>query len=437
MRDVYYFKFIGARTRQEKADSAAHSRFPTAVAFQDIILDCDEKAFKEGVRPGDTVRQAQLASPSCQIIITSDKSPYVLTSVIDVLSSVTLFVELDERDCGVFLQDPEKPLTEVLSLLDGMFDMAIVTKSRSKFLTKCSSIWVSQKVFKGHKILSSKKSWGRIEVGNNYILVDVEQGKEKTFLANMPLALLWPLPPDVISILYSLGFKTFKDLQQISPSQLTYQIGDWAHTVINCVNGEDISLVNPLTAKLCIEKIVELENMDLDKALKEVAEEFAQNGLGAKHITVTLAGDFPPVVREKKSIRPLYSFESLKSVVSNLIQEVANDLGNFSFRKPSTVSIFFRDIEQVSVRQMFLMEHFTGNRENRRLDLGNSEASVSLESVLSDIEKKYGESVLAWGWECEQKQSDIFRPEILRREKMLSFWDPTRFREGGEFTCPR
>ena len=74
----------------------------------------------------------------------------------------------------------------------------------------------------------------------------MEQGKEKTFLANMPLALLWPLPPDVISILYSLGFKTFKDLQQISPSQLTYQIGDWAHTVINCVNGEDISLVNPL-----------------------------------------------------------------------------------------------------------------------------------------------------------------------------------------------
>ena len=34
MRDVYYFKFIGARTRQEKADSAAHSRFPTAVAFR-------------------------------------------------------------------------------------------------------------------------------------------------------------------------------------------------------------------------------------------------------------------------------------------------------------------------------------------------------------------------------------------------------------------
>ena len=95
-----------------------------------------------------------MASPSCQIIITSDKSPYVLTSVIDVLSSVTLFVELDERDCGVFLQDPDKPLTEVLSPLDGMFDMAIVTKSRSKFLTKCSSIWVSQKVFKGHKILS-------------------------------------------------------------------------------------------------------------------------------------------------------------------------------------------------------------------------------------------------------------------------------------------
>ena len=153
--------------------------------------------------------------------------------------------------------------------------------------------------------------------------------------------------------------------------------------------------------------------MDLDKALKEVAEEFAQNGLGSKHITVTLAGDFPPVVREKKSIRPLYSFESLKSVVVQSNPRVwFNDLGNFSFRKPSTVSIFFRDIEQVSVRQMFLMEHFTGNRENRRLDLGNSEASVSL-NLSFRYREKVRESVLAWGWECEQKQSDVFRPEIL------------------------
>jgi len=421
MSCVYYFKFIGARAYQEKVNRKLDPNMPLAVCFQNSILDCDEHSFKDGVRPGDTVRQAKLASPLCRIIQVSDPTSNGLKHILDAFAALTPFIEPDKEGCGVFVEVPKDKLpAEILALMDGMFHIAIVTKARSKFLAKASSIWMAQKLFQSRKPAPGKKPWGHVESGANYISIDIKPGKEAVYCAGMPIALLWPLTPDMISHLYTLGFSTFKDLQQTPANRLAWQIGDWAYPVLDWVNGRERSQVKPLYPKPSIEKTITVENpMDaltpqiLEPALREVSEQLIQSGTGFKHLTITLSGAFKPVVREKKSVRPVCMFEPLKTIVSQLFEEMVSELSHEVLCRVSSVLLTFEDIDRVPVTQMSLGE------PNR----GALGVPASLELALTGIEQKYGDSALIWG----HKHSKVFKPEILRRERMLAFWDPVRF----------
>lgn len=464
MSNIAYFKFIGARAHLEKVNRKIDSHLPVAVSFQNSILDCDEKAFKDGVRPGDTIRQAKLASPLCRVVPVYDATSNELKNILDVLAAITPFVEPDDHGCGVFAEIPnDKPLPEIITLLKGMFHMAVVTKSRSKFLAKSSCAWMAQRLFEKCKIVPSKKPWGYVQTGEDYVLVDVKQGKESIYSAGMPLSLMWPLPPDVISHLYALGFKTLKDLQQIEANQLAPQIGDWAYLVSDWVNGRDRFPVKPLYPKPYIEKAINVEGIManltpqiLEPSLKEVSEELIQNGTGFKHLAITLSGNFPPVVREKKLVRPLGRFESLQVVVLKLFEDMLLQLGHEVLCQASTVLLTFKDIDRVPVKQVSLIQTFDEpkavrwkgqcneqrnghysmqpeNRQNQGEGQSNNRTNtktgvpVSLELALTGIEEKYGDSALVWGVKDKHKQSSAFKPEILRREKMLAFWDPVRF----------
>ncbi len=483
MPNIYHFKFIGARAYQEKANRKIDSNLPLAVSFQNSILDCDGKAFKDGVRPGDTIRQAKLASPLCRVVSVSDATSNELKNILDVIATITPFVEPDEEGCGVFAEIPnDKSLPEILALLNGMFYMAVATKSQSKFLAKSSSLWMAQTLFQKRKTVSAKKPWGYVKAGANYILIDIKQGKESIYSASMPLSLLWPLPPDVISHLYALGFRTFKDLQQITANQLVPQIGDWAYLAVDWVNGRDRFPVKPLYPKPRIEKATNVENsMDdltpqiLEPALREASEELIQNGTGFKHLTITLSGDFTPVVREKKLVRPVCRFQSLQVIVSKLFEEMLLELEHEALCRASTVLLTFKDIDRVPVKQVSLIQtfdehkeiqfkgscdgqcvkHLTGQCNDKRTEYRTGQCSgyhsaarknhrknqdknqtgnrditgvpVSLELALTGIEQKYGDSALIWGINDKHKHSKAFKPEILRREKMLAFWDPVRF----------
>lgn len=117
MPAIYYFKFIGARVYQEKLNRGLNLDSPLAIAFQNTLLDCDEKMFKSGVRPGDTTRQAKLASPFSRIIPVTDPSSKALKSILDVFASLTPFVEPDEEGCGIFIEvSKNKPFPKILGL---------------------------------------------------------------------------------------------------------------------------------------------------------------------------------------------------------------------------------------------------------------------------------------------------------------------------------
>lgn len=107
-------------------------------------------------------------------------------------------------------------------------------------------------------------------------------------------------------------------------------------------------------------------------------------------------------------------FEALKVLVFHLFEEMVSELDHEVLCRVSAILLTFKDIDRVPVAQMVL-----GQSANRNI----AQTSVSLELALTGIEQKYGDSALIWG----HKHSKIFTPEILRRERMLAFWDPVRF----------
>jgi hypothetical protein len=48
---------------------------------------------------------------------------------------------------------------------------------------------------------------------------------------------------------------------------------------------------------------------------------------------------------------------------------------------------------------------------------------VALGLALFGLEDKFGDGAVTWG---KSENLSEFKPEIMRREKMLSFWDPMR-----------
>ncbi len=312
-----------------------------------------------------------------------------------------------------------------------MFHIAVVTKSYSKSLAKSSSVWASEKLFQNRKISSGKveyikKPWGHLELGPNYALIDINPGKEAIYSASMPLSLLWLLPTDVISHLYALGLNTFKDLQLTTTNQLKDQIGDWAYMVVDWVKGMDRTSIKPIHPKPCIEKTVNLDTAPdlltpqvLEPALRETSEELIQKCIGFKHLTVTLSGNFPSMVQEKRLVRPVCKFEPLQAIVLKLLEKMLRELQHETLVEHVAVSLSFKAIEKMPVKQEALIQIQPGG--------GIKGVPEALEVTLTGIEEKYGGLALIWGVNDGHKHSKAFKSEVIRREKMLAFWDPVRF----------
>ncbi len=431
MSALYYIKFLGIKAYQEQTKRKIDIARPLIIHFKDRVLDCNKQAFKDGIRPGDTVRQARLASPLCETIRVTDETTDFPANISNKFTSVTPFVEFDHEYCGVFadfLGDDQ--LFETLSLAKDVFCKAVITKCKSKLLAKSFSIWMFEQLITKEKALFVKKQFKYIEIGENYIFANIEIGKESAHSADIPISCLWPIPQNIISRLYSLGLKTFQDIQRITTNDLATQIGHWAYLVVDLVNGRDRFKVKPLYLKKCIEKTVNIEDFYSDltpqifiPVLREVSAELSRYNNQVRDIVLIIIGNFTPVIKRHKLIKSAYTPMFLYSIVSKLFEEGMHELRHKPSYHVSRIELAFKNIERISVKQMPLMPLLNSNSPSSNA----AKLTDVLESVVSDIERKFGSSVLVWGIHDKRKHNQIFKPEILRREKMLSFWDPMKF----------
>ncbi len=426
---ISYLTFIGAKAHWERAARNLNPEVPLAVISQGVVQDCDEKAWKNGVRPGDTLRQAKIAAPGCQVVKSagSDAGDIGhLKGILDVLATASPFLEPSEDGKGVFIDLPQDaPAASLFPSLSGMFAKAFVGSSRSKMLAKSAAIWISEQYAVNQKVLPGKVGWGTIKHAQDYLWADIEAGKEKVFLSNAPIKLLWQAPPEVIFTLTSLGLKKIKDIQKVGAYDLSRQIGDWAYLVKEWASGEDRSRVKPLYPPMVITRETDFQEPVvphiemLEPRLREIAKELSEKGLGCQTIRLTLTGDFPALSRQKNLARTTCSLASIRLSAKSLLEEMIREGGERVSQSPSVTGfrLTVADLVAVFSKPASLFGPLEREREDRAIP-------VSLGLALDGLEGKFGQNAVTWG--KKDKEDRRFKPEVMRREQMLSVWDPMR-----------
>lgn len=440
---ISYLTFIGAKAHSERSSRRLNPEVPLVVVSRDVVRDCDEKAWKSGVRPGDTVRQAKIASPGCQVVSSpaNDDGHFShLKDILDVLSAASPFLEPSEDGSGVFIALPSDiPVASFFPALNGMFYKVFVASSRSKMVAKAGAIWLSDQYTanqivnrtnrSNRKVSSEVIGWGTVKQGENYLWAEIAAGKEKVFLANAPMRLLWQAPPEVISTLTSLGLKKIKDIQKVGVYDLSRQIGDWAYLVKEWANGADRSTVKPLYPPMIITREANFQEPVapciemLEPKLREMVEELSEKGLGCQIIELSLAGDFPALTRQKKLARTACALESLRLSVKSLLEETILENTSAMSHNPSVTGFCLTVSGLAAVHPKPVSLFGPPERETKTRAI-----PVSLGVALDGLEGKFGQNAVTWG--KKDKEDRRFKPEIMRRERMLSIWDPMRIETG-------
>ena len=429
MSIILYLNFTGVRAFNERKRRGIKEGAALVVIERDLVIDCDEEAWADGVRSGDTLRQAKIASPACQVVRLREggsKGPdgSGLKDILDALSRISPYIEPSEDWSGVFVDvSPGQSVHEVLFSAGRRFNQVFLGKARSKLVAKASSDWLFREYAADGKILPGKTAWGKVDRGEGYFLASVSEGKEKAFLSGATLDSLWAAPPEVLSTLRSLGLKRVRDLREVPLAGLARHIGDWAFPVKEWAEGKDRSPVKPLYPPPCLVKEMNFqEPVPLVKALFEptlqsLASELVEKGIGFKVMQVSISGDFPGLFRERKFVRPVSSFDAMKTALGAALDELSREEGAvLSCPVISTFAVRLDEIAPVQAKPLFLIAESA--REV------NGAVPVALSLALSGLGQKFGDEAVKWG--RAEAQGMGLKPEIVRREKMLSIWDPMR-----------
>jgi hypothetical protein len=430
MGRILYFNFIGARASHERRSRCVKNA-ALVILEQNLVLDCDEKAWLDGVRPGDTLRQARIASPGCQVVRLRDAGDSAgLKEMLDALSTLSPYVEPSADGKGIFVDvSPGTSIPELAAFLrksgggeEACSFQAFIGQASSKLAARASSDWIFREYAGGRRIFPGKTAWGGVDRGEEYFLASVDEGREKAFLSGAALDCLWPAPPEVLSALRSLGLKKVRDIREVPLAGLIRHIGDWAFLVKEWSEGEDRTPVRALYPPPCIVKEVSFqEPVPLEKilfipALKGLASELVEKGVGFKVMRVSLSGDFPALFRERKFVRPVSSLEAMKTALGAILEEVSRESG--AVLSCPVLAGFTLKLDGIAPVQAKPVSLLSDAREIRKA------VPVALGLAISGIERKFGDEALSWGRSGDQGMG--FKPEIMRREKMLSLWDPMR-----------
>ena len=385
------------------------------------MVDYDEKR-KHGVRLGNTLRH-KIASPACQVVNISRNKPTNLTYS-DVLTQFTPCIEPAEDCSGIFIDIPDIACVEnIFSALQGAFFRGFIGVSKSKICARALAEWMSRQIESRGRLNSGKFQWGTIKSHKDYFLATVHEGSEKLFLASLPLKSLWIAPPEVLTTLSSLGLKNIGDLKKVTMYELSRQVGDWAPLLKRWSSGEDRTGIKPMYPPPAIVKNVNFlepvfaDISIFDSALWEASEALSAKGLGFRSVSLSLAGYFPELQVHKTLGRLACSLNSMRLSVISMLQEVIG-------RIPQTVP---------SITGFTLTFGGLGAAFSKPVALFSTEGPgggtpkpipVSLGLALGGLENKFGEKAVTLGKKILEERH--FDPEVVRREKMLSLWDPMR-----------
>lgn len=208
---------------------------PLAVVHARRVSACSSSASREGVRVGQTRRQAQGACPHLELVPHDpDRDARFFEPVVRSIGDLVPLLDVESPGCLLMAtRGPSRYVGGDEKLAERLVDLA--TRGLATAVD-VSSVGVGVADGRVAAVLAARRS---AILGRPVVVASAETA---TFLAPHPVAALVPTvgaDPDVVDLLVRLGLRTFGDVAALTPTQLADRFGRWGEDLFRVVTGVD------------------------------------------------------------------------------------------------------------------------------------------------------------------------------------------------------
>jgi DNA polymerase-4 len=349
-----------------------------------VVASCSYSARKYGVRSAMPMAQAVKICPDL-LIVQGHYRDYSHASrqIMDHLKELTEQVEQISID---------EAFLDITELHDHSRNIANRLQSHilSEFGLPCSIGIASNKLVAKMATDFGKVSSGYTDSPPNAIQI-VPHGKEKEFLAPLPVDALWGVGPKTAAKLIEMNINTIGDLVFIPEDVMVKRFGKWGYAISQRSRGIDdrpISIQH--TAKSVSQETTFAKDiLDEETLLKtiqrlsnHVSRRLAKKHLQATTIKIKLRwADFTTITRQVTISQPTNK--------ENVIYKSAEKLFQNAWNSGKPVRLIGVGVSGLATEQLNLWDHQT--------KITDMKTQKRLSSAINDLREKFGDSVLQWG----------------------------------------
>lgn len=303
-------------------------------------------------------------------------------------------------------RDWEGYLTALIREVSAQFGAVTVTTGSNQLVAKAAFLaWEDQELSDLYRPWLTP--WGMY----------IPQGAEQEFLRRAPVELLWPLAPEVLKRLKTLGFKRVEQVRSLPMAVLESQFGGQGLLVSQVSRG-----VYPYPLKRwepevqwSLTELLENPQSEvqvivvLDKLIQQLSKRLEERAKGCRQLTLRLHWGGELVVATTQFSRGVWQESGLQTASRKMFEQLYQEEKG-SWSELTRVEITAQQLQTTDFKQIELFALPTAT------NVAVEQKEQSLQKVLRAVQHKYQRS-LHWGKELT----------VSRREQVLLNWDPLRF----------
>jgi DNA polymerase-4 len=349
-----------------------------------VVASCSYAARKYGVRSAMPMAQAVKICPDL-LIVRGHYRDYADASrkVMDYLRGITSQLEQISID-EAFLD-----ITKIPGSSESVAKQ-IQSHIASEFNLPCSIGIASNKL-----VAKTATDYGKIQKGKankspNAIQI-ILSGNEEQFLAPLSVDALWGVGPKTAEKLREMGIFKIGDLTSVPDSQLRDRFGKWGYALSQRARGIDdrpISIKH--TAKSVSQETTfakDVKEVDtlletIDRLSRHISKRLVKKHTQGTTIKIKLRwSNFDTITRQLTLKQPTNQHETIRNAAEGLFKK--------AWMKGEPIRLIGVGVSGLAPEQLLLWDH--------QPNLEDSESDKHLSSLISNLQKKYGEDIVRWG----------------------------------------
>lgn len=212
------------------------------------VLDISITARGKGIKPGMTLRQARLVCPDISVIeYTPQRYTGFAEKIWEAYATYSSAVEpLNESEAFIDLSHCPSmfgALDEISKYVESIIGVSpLYGIARCKLVSRIISGILPGSRTKSFRHLTERM----VSCEGRHIGANIVTDREKEFLAPLPVNMLWPLDPDILSYLLRLGIGCIGEIQRMNQSVLVDMFGQVGYVIHQYSLGMDYTKVLPV-----------------------------------------------------------------------------------------------------------------------------------------------------------------------------------------------